>query len=71
MSKNKMSGAEIIIEALKNEGVETVFGYPGGAILPLYDALFQQKDIKHIFQSMSRQQLILQKAMPDQLVRLV
>ncbi len=48
MSKNKMSGAEIIIEALKNEGVETVFGYPGGAILPLYDALFQQKDIKHI-----------------------
>ncbi|MFT4718504.1 MAG: acetolactate synthase-1/2/3 large subunit [Rickettsiales bacterium] len=48
MSKNKISGAEIIIEALKNEGVEIVFGYPGGAILPLYDALFQQKDIKHI-----------------------
>lgn len=48
MSKNRISGARIIIEALKNEGVDTVFGYPGGAILPFYDALYGQKEIKHI-----------------------
>lgn len=36
-------GAEIVIESLKNEGVEVVFGYPGGAVLPLYDALYKYK----------------------------
>jgi acetolactate synthase-1/2/3 large subunit len=45
---NKFSGAEIIIKALTNEGVNTVFGYPGGAILPFYDALFQQDKLTHI-----------------------
>jgi acetolactate synthase-1/2/3 large subunit len=45
---NKFSGAEIIIKALTNEGVDTVFGYPGGAILPFYDALYQQDKLKHI-----------------------
>ncbi|MFT6259106.1 MAG: acetolactate synthase-1/2/3 large subunit, partial [Rickettsiales bacterium] len=45
---NKFSGAKIIIKALLNEGVDTVFGYPGGAILPFYDELHQQKDLKHI-----------------------
>ena len=48
MSQDNMTGAEIMIKALKNEGVEIVFGYPGGAILPFYDALFKQNDIKHI-----------------------
>lgn len=48
MLNKKITGAEIIIEALKNEGVTNVFGYPGGAILPFYDALYKQKDIKHI-----------------------
>jgi acetolactate synthase-1/2/3 large subunit len=48
MTNNKISGAQIIIEALKNEGVKNIFGYPGGAILPFYDALYQQKNIKHI-----------------------
>jgi acetolactate synthase-1/2/3 large subunit len=43
-----MSGAEMIVRALKDHGVDTIFGYPGGAILPIYDALFQQQDIKHI-----------------------
>ena len=45
---NKFSGAEIIIKALINEGVDTVFGYPGGAILPFYDALYQQDKLTHI-----------------------
>lgn len=44
----KFSGAEIIIKALINEGVDTVFGYPGGAILPFYDALYQQDKLTHI-----------------------
>ncbi|MGN6621182.1 MAG: acetolactate synthase 3 large subunit [Sphingomonas sp.] len=42
------SGADILIEALCDLGVEVVFGYPGGAVLPIYDALFQQKRIRHI-----------------------
>ena len=43
-----MSGAEIVLRALKDQGVEVIFGYPGGAVLPLYDALFQQNAIRHI-----------------------
>jgi acetolactate synthase-1/2/3 large subunit len=42
------SGAEILIDCLTEQGVDTVFGYPGGAVLPIYDALFQQKKIKHV-----------------------
>ncbi|QIG81002.1 biosynthetic-type acetolactate synthase large subunit [Stakelama tenebrarum] len=42
------SGADILIETLTDLGVEVVFGYPGGAVLPIYDALFQQDKIKHI-----------------------
>src|SRR3546814_10687000 len=42
------SGADILIEALGDLGVEIVFGYPGGAVLPIYDALFQQEKIRHI-----------------------
>ncbi len=44
----ELSGAEIIIQCLKDEGVEHVFGYPGGAVLHIYDAIFQQDDVKHI-----------------------
>ncbi|WP_156679014.1 acetolactate synthase 3 large subunit [Sphingomonas profundi] len=42
------SGADILIEALTDLGVEVVFGYPGGAVLPIYDAIFHQKRIRHI-----------------------
>ncbi|MFD1789032.1 acetolactate synthase 3 large subunit [Sphingomonas floccifaciens] len=42
------SGADILIQALTDLGVEVVFGYPGGAVLPIYDALFQQSTIRHI-----------------------
>ena len=49
MSKdNKITGAEAVITALVENGVEVIFGYPGGAVLPLYDALFKNKKIKHI-----------------------
>ena len=44
----EMSGAEMVIEALIEQGVDTIFGYPGGAVLPIYDALFQQDKIKHV-----------------------
>ncbi len=43
-----MQGAEIVIEALKEQGVTEIFGYPGGAVLPLYDAIFKQNHIRHI-----------------------
>jgi len=42
------SGAECLLRALKDQGVEVIFGYPGGAVLPIYDALFQQNAIRHI-----------------------
>jgi len=45
----EMTGAEMVIEALADQGVEHVFGYPGGAVLPIYDALFQSQDrVRHI-----------------------
>ena len=48
----KLTGAEIVIECLKEQGVDTVFGYPGGAILNVYDALYQhQNEIRHILTS--------------------
>ncbi|MGF1593094.1 MAG: acetolactate synthase 3 large subunit [Kiloniellaceae bacterium] len=48
MSAEQKSGAEMLIKALKDQGVDVIFGYPGGAVLPIYDALFQQNDIQHI-----------------------
>ncbi len=49
---SKLTGAEIVVECLKEQGVDTVFGYPGGAILNIYDALYQhQKEITHILTS--------------------
>jgi acetolactate synthase-1/2/3 large subunit len=44
----QMSGARMVVQALKDQGVEVVFGYPGGAVLPIYDEIFQQNDIRHI-----------------------
>jgi acetolactate synthase-1/2/3 large subunit len=44
----ELSGGHIVVQCLKDEGVEFLFGYPGGAVLHLYDALFNQEDIKHI-----------------------
>ncbi len=47
MNKQMYSGAEILLKSLIKEGVEEIFGYPGGVVLPLYDALYLQNDIKH------------------------
>ncbi len=44
----EMTGAEMVIAALADQGVEHIFGYPGGAVLPIYDALFQQDKVRHI-----------------------
>ena len=44
----ELSGAQILVQSLIDEGVEYIFGYPGGAVLHLYDALFQQDEVKHI-----------------------
>ncbi len=44
----QMTGAEMIVEALKDQGVDTLFGYPGGAVLPIYDALFHQNKVRHV-----------------------
>ncbi|HEX2216945.1 MAG TPA: acetolactate synthase 3 large subunit [Xanthobacteraceae bacterium] len=44
----KMTGAEMVIEALVDQGVQHIFGYPGGAVLPIYDALFHQEKIRHV-----------------------
>ncbi|MEF3194177.1 MAG: hypothetical protein K6346_08185, partial [Halothiobacillaceae bacterium] len=43
-----LSGAEILVRCLQEEGVEFVFGYPGGAVLHIYDALFQQEQVRHV-----------------------
>jgi acetolactate synthase I/II/III large subunit len=43
-----MSGAEMVIRAMADQGVDHIFGYPGGAVLPIYDELFQQEKVKHI-----------------------
>jgi acetolactate synthase-1/2/3 large subunit len=47
MSK-QMTGAEMVVQALKDQGVDTIFGYPGGAVLPIYDALFLQNQVQHV-----------------------
>lgn len=47
-TENQMTGAEIVLQALKDNGVEHIFGYPGGAVLPIYDEIHQQDDIQHI-----------------------
>ncbi|MEM1376559.1 MAG: acetolactate synthase 3 large subunit [Pseudomonadota bacterium] len=44
----EMTGAEMVLQALRDNGVEHIFGYPGGAVLPIYDEIFQQEDIEHI-----------------------
>ncbi|WP_292293032.1 acetolactate synthase 3 large subunit [Marivita sp.] len=43
----QMTGAKMVVQALKDQGVDTVFGYPGGAVLPIYDEIFQQNGIRH------------------------
>ncbi|MFB9150478.1 acetolactate synthase 3 large subunit [Roseovarius ramblicola] len=44
----QMTGAKMVVQALRDQGVDVVFGYPGGAVLPIYDEIFQQNEIRHI-----------------------
>ena len=44
---NQMTGAAMIVRALIDHGVQHLFGYPGGAVLPIYDEIFQQSDVEH------------------------
>ncbi|GGE85610.1 acetolactate synthase 3 large subunit [Stappia taiwanensis] len=46
--KREMTGAEMVLQALKDQGVEHVFGYPGGAVLPIYDEIIQQDAVRHV-----------------------
>ena len=48
MATNEMTGAEMVLKALQDQGVDTVFGYPGGAVLPIYDEIFQQEKVEHV-----------------------
>jgi acetolactate synthase-1/2/3 large subunit len=48
MAAEQLAGAEIVIKALADQGVDVIFGYPGGAVLPIYDALFKQNQVRHI-----------------------
>jgi len=48
MADNRLTGSEILLKALADQGVTDIFGYPGGAVLPIYDALFQQNALRHI-----------------------
>ena len=43
-----MTGAQIVLKALQDQGVQHIFGYPGGAVLPIYDEIFQQDAVEHI-----------------------
>jgi len=44
----EMTGAEMVIQALADQGVEHLFGYPGGAVLPIYDAIFANNQVRHV-----------------------
>ena len=48
MTQETMTGAEIVLKALQDQGVDVIFGYPGGAVLPLYDEIFKQNRLRHI-----------------------
>src|SRR5579871_4852190 len=48
MATDGLTGSEVVLKALADQGVEVIFGYPGGAVLPLYDAIFKQNAIRHI-----------------------
>ena len=63
------TGAEIVLKVLRNLDVEYIFGYPGGAILPIYDEIFKQNKIRHILVRHNKVLFIWQRAMQDQQVK--
>ena len=65
----QMTGAEVMVKCLAEQGVTTVFGYPGGAILPFYDALREAADIRHILTAHEQVLPMLLTVTPVQAVR--
>ena len=66
----KLSGSQIIVECLLEQGVDTVFGYPGGAILNLYDELYKNQDrIRHILTSHEQELHMPRTDMQEQAVK--
>ena len=67
----KITGAEIVIQTLIEEKVDVIFGYPGGAVLPIYDELFKQKKLGIFLLDTNRLQFMQQRVMHAQPERLV
>ena len=65
------SGSELVLETLRDLGIDTIFGYPGGAVLPLYDAIYNFKGIRHILGRHEQGCLHEQKVMLSQQGNLV
>ena len=61
----KLAGNDILIQSLINEGVEYIFGYPGGAALHIYDAIFKQNKMEHILVRHEQGQHTLLMVMPE------
>jgi glyoxylate carboligase len=66
-----MTGAEMVLKALSDQGVEHVFGYPGGAVLPIYDEMFQQDAVRTSWFARKAGRFMLLKAMRARPVRSV
>ena len=66
-----LTGADILVRCLQDEGIEYIFGYPGGAALHIYDAMYRQDKVKHILYVMNRAQPMLRTGMPGQLAKQV
>ena len=67
----KLAGNDMLIQSLINEGVEFIFGYPGGAALHIYDAIFNQSEIQHILVRHEQLQPMLQMDIQEPLEKLV
>ena len=61
------TGSELVLETLRDLGIDTIFGYPGGAVLPLYDAIYSFEGIQHILGDMNKGVCMKRKATPNQL----
>ena len=70
----QMTGAQMVLRALEDQQVDTIFGYPGGAVLPIYDELAKTKDtnhqIRHFLVGMNKVRPMLLKGMQGQVVKL-
>ena len=65
----QISGNKLLVRALKEEGVDTIFGYPGACTIDISDELYKQDDIRIILQDMSRHWFMRRMLMPEQRVR--